>query len=99
MQAAGARTLVGTIVEAMPFFLLCLSFSEAAADPNLIAVAKLTGTVKRNGQPLVNGSIVFSGDLLSTRGNSAVLLASGPPPRENLLGPNTSARFTKEAAR
>ena len=96
MQAAGARTLAGTIVEAMPFLLLCLSFSEAAADPNLIAVAKLTGTVDRNGQPLVNGSIVSSGDFLSTHGDSALLLASAPQERI-WLGPNTSARFTKEA--
>ena len=96
MQAAGARTLAGTIVEAMPFLLLCLSFSEAAADPNLIAVAKVTGTVDRNGQPLVNGSIVSTGDFLSTHGDSALLLASAPQERI-WLGPNTSARFTKVA--
>ena len=96
MQAASARTLAGTFVEAIPFLPLCLPFSEAAADPNLIAVAKLTGTVDRNGQPLVNGSIVSSGDFLSTHGDSALLLASAPQERI-WLGPNTSARFTKEA--
>jgi len=96
VQAAGACTLAGTIVEAMPFLLLFLSFPEAAADPNLIAVAKLTGTVDRNGQPLVNGSIVSNGDFLSTHGDSALLLASAPQERI-WLGPNTSARFTKVA--
>ena len=96
VQAAGACTLAGTIAEAMPFLLLFLSFPEAAADPNLIAVAKLTGTVDRNGQPLVNGSIVSNGDFLSTHGDSALLLASAPQERI-WLGPNTSARFTKVA--
>src|SRR5215469_13591432 len=96
VQAAGACTLAGTIVEVMPFLLLFLSFPEAAADPNLIAVAKLTGTVDRNGQPLVNGSIVSNGDFLSTHGDSALLLASAPQERI-WLGPDTSARFTKVA--
>jgi hypothetical protein len=96
VQAAGACTLAGTIVEAMPFLLLFLSFPESAADPNLIAVAKLTGTVDRNGQPLMNGSIVSNGDFLSTHGDSALLLASAPQERI-WLGPDTSARFTKEA--
>src|SRR5215469_6233656 len=96
VQAAGACTLAGTIVEAMPFLRLYLSFAEAAADANLIAVAKLTGTVDRNGQPLVNGSIVSNGDFLSTHGDSALLLASAPQERI-WLGPNTNARFTKVA--
>jgi len=96
VQAAGARALAGTIVEAMPFLLLFLSFPEAAAESTLIAVAKVTGTVDRNGQPLVNGSIVSTGDFLSTHGDSALLLASAPQERI-WLGPNTSARFTKEA--
>ena len=96
VQAAGARALAGTIVETMPFLLLFLSFPEPAAESTLIAVAKLTGTVDRNGRPLVNGSIVASGDFLSTHGNSALLLASAPQERI-WLGPNTSARFTKEA--
>ena len=51
VQAAGARALTGTIVETMPFLLLFLSFPEPAAESTLIAVAKLTGTVDRNGQP------------------------------------------------
>ncbi len=61
-----------------------------------IAVAKLTGTAERNGQPLINGSIVTSGDILSTHGDSALLLSSTP--QERLwLGPNTSAKITKDA--
>ena len=96
VQTGGARTRAGTIVEAVPFLLLFISFPEVAADRNLIAVAKLTGTVDRNGQPLVDGSIVSSGDFLSTHRDSALLLASAPPERI-WLGPNTSARFTKEA--
>src|SRR6516164_10191914 len=76
VQAAGARARAGTIVETMPFLLLFLSFPEPVAESTLIAVAKLTGTVDRNGQPLVNGSIVSSGDLLSTHGDSALLLSS-----------------------
>jgi hypothetical protein len=96
VRAAGTRALAGTIVEAMPFLLLFPSLPEAAADPALIAVVTLTGTVDRNGQPLVNGSIVSSGDFLSTHGDSALLLASAPQERI-WLGPNTSARFTKEA--
>lgn len=61
-----------------------------------IAVAKLTGTADRNGQPLLNGTIVSSGDVLSTHGDSAILLAAVP--QERLwLGPNTSAKLTKQA--
>ena len=97
VQAAPcARALAGTILETMPFLLLFLSFPEPAAESTLIAVAKLTGTVDRNGQPLVNGSIVSSGDLLSTHGDSALLLASAPQERI-WLGPNTSAKLIKEA--
>src|SRR5208337_4938166 len=63
--------------------------------PESIAVANLTGTADKNGQPLLNGSIVSSGDVLSTHGDSAILLASVP--QERLwLGPNTSAKLTKE---
>ena len=59
-------------------------------------MAKLTGTPDRNGQPLLNGSIVASGDILTTHGDSALLLTSTP--HERLwLGPNTSAKLTKEA--
>jgi hypothetical protein len=96
VQAAGARALAGTIVETMPFLLLFLSSPEPAAESTSIAVAKLTGSVDRNGHPLVNGSIVSSGDLLSTHGDSALLLASAPQERI-WLGPNTSAKFIKEA--
>src|SRR5271166_5137832 len=63
--------------------------------PESIAVAKLTGTADRNGEPLLNGSIVSSGDVLSTHRDSAILLTSVP--QERLwLGPNTSAKLTKE---
>jgi Carboxypeptidase regulatory-like domain len=59
-----------------------------------IAVANLTGLADRNGQPLLNGSVVSSGDSLSTYGNSALLLNSTP--QERLwLGPNTSVKLTK----
>lgn len=72
------------------------SSSEASSTASQsIAVAKLTGTADRNGQPLLNGSIVSSGDLLSTHEDSALLLASTP--QERLwLGPNTSAKLTKD---
>lgn len=69
--------------------------SPTGADANLIAVAKLTGTADRNGQPLLNGSIVSSGDSLSIHGNSALLLASSPQERI-WLGPNTTAKITKD---
>lgn len=59
-----------------------------------IAVANLTGLADRNGQPLLNGSVISSGDSLSTYGNSALLLSSTP--QERLwLGPNTSVKLTK----
>lgn len=65
-------------------------------SPDSIAIAKLSGTAERNGQPLVNGSIVASGDSLITHGNSALLLTSTP--QERLwLGPDTSARVSKDA--
>jgi hypothetical protein len=68
---------------------------ESADAPASIAMAKLTGTADRNGQPLVNGSLISSGDLLQTHTNSAVLLTSAP--QERLwIGPNTSAKLTKD---
>jgi hypothetical protein len=70
--------------------------SELSADSKLIAVAKLTGTAERNGRPLLNGSIVSSGDSLRTGGNSALLLTTTPEERL-WLGPNTTAKLTKEA--
>ena len=67
-----------------------------SVSPDSIAIAKLSGTADRNGQPLINGSIVTSGDSLITHGNSALLLASTP--QERLwLGPNTSAKVSKDA--
>jgi hypothetical protein len=70
--------------------------TESSGVPALIAVAKLTGSADRNGQTLINGSVVASGDSLQTHTNSAVLLT--PAPQEQLwLGPNTSAKLTKDA--
>jgi Carboxypeptidase regulatory-like domain len=67
-----------------------------SSAPTSIAVAKLTGSADRNGQALINGSVISSGDALETHMNSALLLASAP--QERLwLGPNTSAKVTKEA--
>ena len=62
--------------------------------PQSIAVARLTGNADRNGQPLLNGSIVSSGDAITIHSDSALLLASTA--QERLwLGPNTSATLTK----
>jgi hypothetical protein len=62
-----------------------------------IAVANLTGLADRNGQPLLNGSVISSGDSLSTYGNSALLLSATP--QERLwLGPNTSVKLTKNGS-
>jgi carboxypeptidase family protein len=66
--------------------------------PASIALAKLTGSAERNGQPLVNGSLISSGDSLQTHANSAVLLTSTPEERV-WLGPNTSATLTKDAGK
>jgi hypothetical protein len=72
------------------------SHGDANTVPALIAVAKLTGSADRNGRALINGSIVSSGDSLQTHTNSAVLLTSAP--QEQLwLGPNTSAKLSKNA--
>lgn len=61
-----------------------------------IAVAKLTGKAERNGQPFLDGSIVFSGDSLTTGRDSALLLV--PAPEERVwLGPDSSAKLTKSA--
>jgi Carboxypeptidase regulatory-like domain len=96
----GAQSPLGTGavtsgVDAMLVPLLALSHPEVTRDAELIAVAKVTGTAERNGRPLLNGSIVSSGDLLRTDGRSALLLASTPEERL-WLGPYTSARVTKD---
>ena len=88
--------LLGTHVNAMLEALLLFARPESTNTPELIAVAKVNGTAERNGRPLLNGSIVSSGDSLSTHGDSALLLT--PAPDERLwLGPNTSAKLTKDA--
>jgi Carboxypeptidase regulatory-like domain len=74
-----------------------LSAAPAEPAPELIAVAKLSGAADRNGEPLVNGSIIASGDSLRTHGNSALLLASTPEERL-WLGPNTDVKLSKDGA-
>jgi hypothetical protein len=69
---------------------------NSSTSNSLIAVAKVTGTVERNGQPLLNGSVISSGDSLSTHDQSALLLTSTPQERV-WLGANTSARVSKIA--
>jgi len=91
-----ALALAETMVAATAVALPLLSHGRASNAPQSIAVAKLTGTADRNGQPLINGSIVSSGDSLRTHGDSALLLTSTP--QERLwLGPNTSAKLTRDA--
>jgi hypothetical protein len=71
------------------------SHSAPSAGSASIAMAKLTGSAERNGQPLVNGSIVSSGDSLQTHTNSALLLTAAPDERL-WLGPNTRAKLTQD---
>ena len=59
-----------------------------------IAVARLTGTAVRNGVPLLNGSIVFSGDAVTT-GNASALQLSSSPRQKLWLGANTSATLAR----
>ncbi len=59
-----------------------------------IAVARLTGTAVRNGVPLLNGSIVFSGDAVST-GNGSALQLSSSPGQKLWLGANTRATLAR----
>jgi hypothetical protein len=96
IQLDGAFGLAVTTVTAAFVGLPSISRGVPSDAPESIAVAKLTGLADRNGQPLLNGSIVSSGDVLSTRGDSALLLTSTP--QERLwLGPNTRAKLTKDA--
>ena len=88
----GAQDAVA-VASASPF----LSAGRAEPGPELIAVAKVSGTADRNGEPLVNGSIIASGDSLRTYGNSALLLASTPEERL-WLGPNTNVKLSKDGA-
>jgi Carboxypeptidase regulatory-like domain len=88
----GAQDAVATAA-ALPF----LSVAPAEPASELIAVAKLSGAADRNGEPLVNGSIIASGDSLRTHGNSALLLASTPEERL-WLGPNTDVKLSKDGA-
>jgi len=88
--------LAETMVAATAVTLPLNSPGGPSSAPESIAVARLTGAADRNGQPLLNGSIVSSGDLLTTPGDSALLLTSTL--HERLwFGPNTRAKLTKEA--
>ena len=69
---------------------------NSSSNSSLIAIAKVTGSVERNGQPLLNGSVISSGDSLSTHDKSALLLTSTPQERI-WLNANTSARVNKSA--
>jgi hypothetical protein len=96
IQSEDALALAETMVAVTAVTLPLNSPGGRSSAPESIAVAKLTGAADRNGQPLLNGSIVSSGDLLTTHADSALLLTSTP--HERLwLGPNTSAKLTKEA--
>jgi hypothetical protein len=96
IQSDDALALAETMVAVTAVTLPLNSPGGRSSAPESIAVAKLTGAADRNGQPLLNGSIVSSGDLLTTQVDSALLLTSTP--HERLwLGPNTSAKLTKEA--
>src|SRR3974390_3146128 len=70
------------------------SGGNSSSDTSLIAIAKVTGSAERNGQPLLNGSVVSSGDSLSTHDKSVLLLTSAPQERV-LLSANSSARVSK----
>jgi Carboxypeptidase regulatory-like domain len=96
IQSGDALALAETMAAVAAVTLPLNSPGGPSSAPESIAVAKLTGAADRNGQPLLNGSIVSSGDLLTTHGDSALLLTSTP--HERLwFGPNTSAKLTKEA--
>jgi hypothetical protein len=70
------------------------SDAEPGVTKESIAIANLTGLADRNGQPLLNGSVISSGDSLTTYGHSALLLSSTPEERL-WLGPNTTAKLIK----
>ncbi len=73
-----------------------LSFPLPGNAAGMMGVAKVAGTAERNGLPLPNGSIVSSGDVISTHSKSALQLSLTP--QERLwLGPDSSAKVTKNA--
>jgi hypothetical protein len=73
-----------------------LSFPLPGNATGMMGVAKVAGTAERNGLPLPNGSIVSSGDVISTHSKSALQLSLTP--QERLwLGPDSSAKVTKDA--
>lgn len=62
----------------------------------MIGVAKVAGRAERNGLPLLNGSIVSSGDSLRTGAKSLLFLS--PTPQEKLwLGSETYAKLSGKA--
>jgi hypothetical protein len=72
------------------------SSHNGSSNDSLVAIAKVTGSVERNGHPLLNGSVVSSGDSLSTHDKSALLLTATPQERV-WLGANTSAKVSRSA--
>jgi Carboxypeptidase regulatory-like domain len=108
MKALRRMSLKGQLAVICSLLIVLEPLSGATAGPSaaggrnsstsnsLIAVAKVTGSVERNGQPLLNGSVVSSGDSLSTHDKSALLLTSTPQERI-WLGANTSAKVSKSA--
>jgi len=106
MKELRGMSVRGQLTVICSLLMVCEPLAGATADPSatggrnrsssssLIAVAKVTGSVERNGQPLLNGSVVSSGDALSTHDKSALLLTSTPQERV-LLSANTSARVSK----
>ena len=108
MKDLGGISLRGQVAVVCSLLMLFAPLSGATARPSatggrdssssnsLIAIAKVTGSAERNGQPLLNGSVVSSGDALSTHGKSALLLTSTPQERI-WLGANTSAKVSKDA--
>lgn len=80
------------VVVALGFFLYLV---PGFAGTPRIGVARLTGTAVRNGAPLPNGSIVYSGDAVRTGQESTLQLAASAEERL-WFGPDTSAKVAQE---
>jgi Carboxypeptidase regulatory-like domain len=98
-KATNLRKLIGWRLEQSLAILVAiglLSFPLPGNAAGMMGVAKVAGTAERNGLPLPNGSIVSSGDVISTHSKSALQLSLTP--QERLwLGPDSSAKVTKNA--
>lgn len=76
------------ILVSFGFFLLACPSN--AAEP--LAIVRLTGTAVRNGLPLLDGGVVFSGDVVTTDSGSVLQVA--PSLRQRVwLGPDSSAKL------